>query len=593
MHHFLYPEKDTFISNENGLSGKNFGVDEQLKISTDHQNVRVSDSSGSRHQSKRFSSRSLLKFNLDSISHSISNGSISNPEFVLRLKVSKEVELPISYKIYAFPVSQSWNKGDGYYHDGGSNSGVSWYYRDYNLGTPWSNYTASYLSSDVDYLTDPSKATESFNRGGGTWYYTDGFGNDLTCTQSFDYESSDINLNVTPIVNSWLSQKIPNEGIILMTYDEIHVTGSDYSLMFFSRDTNTIYSPYLDVLWDDQMWITGSVFTSSVSSSTVIPHFSGTIKSPSYLSKTSVRGKFSGISSLTPIGGDLVSGIFQGVGESETVFGSKILGDITAAISSSFTGSLTSSFLLGTFNSGPFSGSNFTASYDGVLVSNGFLTGSWNEAHLSGSLMSGSIDENFPYATVSIKGPFVSGTALGSFSLLNLTSGSFVGTIADGNWAKTVVNFNYTGSLITSSYDIQTTELTSSVLQPVDSFAPFVSVIQNLKSSYRSGDLIRINVFCREEFPFKDFNRKSQLGQHLIPKILPSSSFYCLKDNLTDEVVLNFDNYTKLSCDERGNYFILDTTGLPQERYFRVIIKTEIDNSVYTFDNRNVFKITR
>ena len=74
---------------------------------------------------------------------------------------------------------------------------------------------------------------------------------------------------------------------------------------------------------------------------------------------------------------------------------------------------------------------------------------------------------------------------------------------------------------------------------------------------------------------------------------LPTSSYYAIKDNETEQVVLDFDQYTKLSCDGSGNYFMLDTTSYPQERYFRLLIRVEDSGSIYTFDKSNIFKIVR
>jgi hypothetical protein len=67
-----------------------------------------------------------------------------------------------------------------------------------------------------------------------------------------------------------------------------------------------------------------------------------------------------------------------------------------------------------------------------------------------------------------------------------------------------------------------------------------------------------------------------------------------LKDNQTDEIVLNFDSYTQISCEyPNGNYFYLDTTGLPQERYYRVLIQVNGSDSSYTIDTGKTFKIVR
>ena len=46
--------------------------------------------------------------------------------------------------------------------------------------------------------------------GGGTWY------KDYYGTQSFDYESVDIRMDVTPVINYIMSGTVPNDGLILM-----------------------------------------------------------------------------------------------------------------------------------------------------------------------------------------------------------------------------------------------------------------------------------------------------------------------------------------------------------------------------------------
>ena len=112
--------------------------------------------------STKFVDRTIIKFDIEAISESISAGEIVNPQFKLNLKVCNEHELPISYQIYAFPVSQSWVMGNGYYSDGGSDTGASWYYRDQTNGVPWYDPITSSLRPVVDFLNTPANATGSF-----------------------------------------------------------------------------------------------------------------------------------------------------------------------------------------------------------------------------------------------------------------------------------------------------------------------------------------------------------------------------------------------------------------------------------------------
>jgi hypothetical protein len=168
-------------------------------------------------ETSKYADRTLIKFNLDFISESIANGTIVDPEFKLRLKVCNEYELPIGYSIYAFPISQSWVMGNGYFSDGGSDTGVSWYYRDKNEGTAWVSPITTSIRPVTDFLNDENNAADSFGYGGGTWYYNSG------SRQDFYYQSSDINMDVTDIVMSWINEELPNNGFILISSDE---TGS-------------------------------------------------------------------------------------------------------------------------------------------------------------------------------------------------------------------------------------------------------------------------------------------------------------------------------------------------------------------------------
>ena len=73
---------------------------------------------------------------------------------------------------------------------------------------------------------------------------------------------------------------------------------------------------------------------------------------------------------------------------------------------------------------------------------------------------------------------------------------------------------------------------------------------------------------------------------------LPTSSCYAIKDLDTNEFIINFDDtYTQISSDENGNYFDIYMNGLEPERYYKVLIKTKLDNSVLVLDDNYYFKV--
>ncbi len=697
------------------------------------QNVTISENS--------FVNRALVQFNITSISQSISNGDIENPEFILKLKTATEKQLPIEYQVYIFPISESWVMGNGYYSDGGSITGASWDYRDYQGGTTWSLGTgSSYIQS-------------------------------MVLTQSFDYQIGDIYTDITSIAMAWISGTIENNGVILICSDEFSPSPVGLQLSFFSQNTNTIYEPILDVGWEDFSFVTGSLVTSSINLSTASAGLLGTIVNSGSLS-IGLYGCFTGIgniilsssisnsydtSSMTTSSfwSGYSNGLISAVGTCGLINSMSIVGDFSGSYTSSifalhkkcktcrpinpdlvyqsdvmfneqvsqipfnlspfypgagddanfscFPGTptdadfyvidgqfpseynqplnvpsfiqaglaymsntppcscsgpgldqsqyqghdiygwghrfdtfnqydwysvgasqyefgpssirlncgcqgpllITMSFVMGTFVDGIFSGSTFTSSLiNNYILGFGLLSGSWNEAMILGNYISSSYPflPMYPNAVnVSFSGSYINANAFGSLSQLSqsvsssfINSGIFSGVFTSGLFAGTQVYAPFSGSLLTSSY-LYTSSIsfTSTNLSPLNIEQPFEIVVQNLPSTVKAGNIIKVRIFSRPQYPLKNFNRQTQFTQFLIPQYLPTSSYYSIKDNETEEIILNFDNYTQISCDQYGNYFLLDTTGYPQERYFRIIIKVEDDGEIYTIDNNNVFKIVR
>jgi len=73
---------------------------------------------------------------------------------------------------------------------------------------------------------------------------------------------------------------------------------------------------------------------------------------------------------------------------------------------------------------------------------------------------------------------------------------------------------------------------------------------------------------------------------------LPTSSYYAIKDLATNEFVVNFDNnYTQISSDSNGNYFDVYMSGLEPERYYSILIKTNINGSIKIFNDDYYFKV--
>ena len=233
MHYFVFPEIDTTLYQASG-SG-NAGLDEILEVRKD-----MSQSGGNIKVS-----RVLIKFDISEISSSLVNGTISSDrKFYLNLYDAGSEELNTSQSLFAYPISQSWVEGQGTFSDSPvTTEGASWQYRDGQiLKTAWSG----------------SAGQEQ----GGAWH------EEVYATQSFKYGSDDMRMDVTPIMNKWLDGTYPNNGFIVKrsgSFENLDANvdeGNQDKLgnfKFFSRQTNTIYPPKLEVEWFDTKWSTGSL----------------------------------------------------------------------------------------------------------------------------------------------------------------------------------------------------------------------------------------------------------------------------------------------------------------------------------------------
>jgi hypothetical protein len=248
--------------------------------------------------------RTMLQFDLVSISQSISSNEVSssNMKFYLDLTSCGARNLPLDYTLYAYPISQSWENGDGRFANDGSTVGASWDYKNESADQTWHGPVTE-STRKVDYLLTASYGSASWDTGGGTWHYdtpstyTDSThwicsssafpsltSNTLIASQSFSYGAqSDVSMDITQIVRAWLCGCVPNEGLMLISSFELLTPAVNHTnglLQFFSRDTNTIYSPRIDVRYDDSVYNTGSLAPVSGSTESLIniQYLKGTYK---------------------------------------------------------------------------------------------------------------------------------------------------------------------------------------------------------------------------------------------------------------------------------------------------------------------------
>jgi len=228
-YYFLTASKDATVYLQQ--PNQNTGLDEILEVSkVFYGNVRDK-------------SRALLKFDVGYVSQSFSSSLIGLSEATLVLKETESNEIPLEYTLYAHPISQSWEMGNGTRFDGVSTQGVTWNFREGDSNLKW---------LPMDQFTAGS--TGSYSGYGGVWYTSYG------STQSYNYETADANINVISMLRAWISGSIQNNGLIIKHSADFEQNELDYGIIrFFSKETNTIYQPKIRIGWDDQSFVTASL----------------------------------------------------------------------------------------------------------------------------------------------------------------------------------------------------------------------------------------------------------------------------------------------------------------------------------------------
>ena len=235
MHHFIFPNQDTWISSGSStitgesFKDQNFGRDQILEVKKEFFNL-----------SFNYPTRALVQFSGDEfteLSKSVADGTIaSDAKYYLRLyEAEGNAEFSdTQYTLAAQPISESWQEGTGKFSDNPKNTtGCSWENSSNILGgsaTAWATPGVSVL--DV---------SESL--------------------QNFTAVSPDVNMDVTNMVNMWLKGESTkgNQGMLIRFSGTQETDSLRFGhLKFFSRNTHTIFSPKLEVRWDDHLPCTGS-----------------------------------------------------------------------------------------------------------------------------------------------------------------------------------------------------------------------------------------------------------------------------------------------------------------------------------------------
>jgi hypothetical protein len=200
-------------------------------------------------------SRFIVKFDLSDLQSKINNKEILTGNTIsYRLKMKNSIPkdkllepeyefdvlnkgIASSFDLISFPINKDWDQGRGYdltkeFYAVKALNGNS-------LITGYSNWDYAKLTTLWDepgVFTDPTGSTA-------VTYYT---------TQHFDIGNEDLDMDITPMVNDWLSGGSSNNGIGIAynRFYELLSTDTRYISSFYTENTNTAYKPYIEVSYN-------------------------------------------------------------------------------------------------------------------------------------------------------------------------------------------------------------------------------------------------------------------------------------------------------------------------------------------------------
>jgi hypothetical protein len=545
MYTCVYPIQDTTIYEQYPYI--NAGIDSILEIS------KIKNGSV-------YESRPIIQFDLSEINSKISKFNLTNIKYVLKLFIAEENEVENSYAIEAHPVAQQWDNGNGkYYNQPATILGASW--KNNKANSEWIlNASASGVDSNYSTVS-----------GGGNWY-TASMG-----SQTFTYDNnSNIDIDITGMVNLWKSGSIQNNGIILK------LSGSDYcNVKCYSYDTNTIFQPRLEILSDDSIYITGSNEYSNI-----IVEASESLYTPSVILDTTLN--YTNTYDIL---------IIQSESQyTHTNSASMIIPTTNSLAGDFYTGSISGMTLSGSYI-GSFDGYVDFETFVGSVENMTFYGYIYNEStarYYSESMLIDALD-----ISGSLKGVIVHADTIDASFSNTTISGSYVG----------VFNIDYSEELrqTTSSYEVimptqqtlyeyyasQSYHITgSNILYEIPNINTAVVSIQNFVGEYKIDSVITHQLYVRERFPELRYTTESAYLRETYH--LPENSCYAIKDLITQQYIIDFDPiYTKINCDTTGNYFSVDCGILYPQRYYEIAIKSIDDNNNEKYFDGYKFKIIK
>jgi hypothetical protein len=222
MRTILTASKDTTLYQ--AYVNNNAGLDEVIEVG---KVINISEPTSSTTYATA-SARSLLYFELPTTASVPATAS-----YFLNLRLAEANNVKRNQEILVYQVSRSWDEGSGFFYQEIENP---------QDGASWVRCTSavSWSSAGGDFLTEST-------------------GQSIILSS---YPLQDVRVDVTNILQPFVSQSLQNTfyGLALQfSIADEQDSLNKGNIKFFSTQTHTIYQPTLEIVWDTQIFSTGSL----------------------------------------------------------------------------------------------------------------------------------------------------------------------------------------------------------------------------------------------------------------------------------------------------------------------------------------------
>ena len=133
---------------------------------------------------------------------------------------------------------------------------------------------------------------------------------------------------------------------------------------------------------------------------------------------------------------------------------------------------------------------------------------------------------------------------------------------------------------------------TNSTLPEINTNEECNVIAINLKSEYKESSIPRLKFSVRYRYPTLTYTTSSV---YLDRYKIPTGSQYAIYSAHTNDPIVEFSNYTKVSQDSGGVYFSLPLEGYQPERYYKILLKIPNSGSFGSqiYDGNWIFKVAK